>query len=166
MNRKIIVIISVIVVVIGIIIGILLMKKDDKKEITKLEYVYFSYSNGYAMNSNIYYHLEKKDSNYVATIKPYEVPEEDKLVINVDTNFVDKVLKILNKYNVARWDGFAKYDKDVLDGDSFTMHIKCINGDYISANGYMEYPENYREVENELDNIFMELYNSKTGGSL
>lgn len=164
---KIKIIVISVLLVIAIIIGtILLLGREDKKEITELEYLYFSYSNGYAMNSNIYYHLEKKDNNYVATIKPYEVPEEDKLVINVDTNFVDKVLKILNKYNVASWDGFAKYDKDVLDGDSFTMHIKCINGDYISANGYMEYPENYREVENELDNIFMELYNSKTGGSL
>ena len=164
---KIKIIVISVLLVIAIIIGtILLLGREDKKEITELEYLYFSYSNGYAMNSNIYYHLEKKDNNYVATIKPYEVPEEDKLVINIDTNFVDKVLKILNKYNVASWDGFAKYDKDVLDGDSFTMHIKCINGDYISANGYMEYPENYREVENELDNIFMELYNSKTRGSL
>lgn len=161
-----IVVISVLLVIAIIIGTILLLEREDKKEITELEYLYFSYSNGYAMNSNIYYHLEKKGDNYLATIKPYEVPEEKKLEINVDTNFVDKVLKILNKYNVASWDGFAKYDKDVLDGDSFTMHIKCINGDYISANGYMEYPENYREVENELDNIFMELYNSKTGGSL
>ena len=40
-----------------------------------------------------------------------------------------------------------------------------MNKERISASGYMMYPKNYREVANELDEIFMNIYNSKETNS-
>ena len=71
---------------------------------------------------------------------------------------VKKIENILKKYEVYKWDGFNKSDQNVLDGNSFDISIILKNKETIRAYGYMKYPNNYREVKNELDNIFMEIY--------
>lgn len=116
----------------------------------------FFYTKGYAFNADIRYEYELKDGKYYASIKPYEVSEEDKTTKEVDKEFIIKVEEILNKYEVYKWNGFNKSDNDVLDGDSFSLSVST-EEETISASGYMSYPDNYLKVKNELDILFEEL---------
>ena len=167
-TKYIIIIIVVIVIIIG---GIYLIKKKQeeniikKVEIGELTSLYLSYSNGYMMNANIRYDfkLDKETNKYMVEIKPYLVDEDDKLVTEVDQSFKDKLKEILVKYDVGTWDGFQKSDKNVMDGDDFSFSARFKDGTSISASGYMMWPKNYRLVREELDKIFMEIYNKEKG---
>ena len=129
----------------------------EKIEIKDLKRITFSYSTGNEIYSNVRYSLECNESCKV-TIKPSGISDDDKYETEVDSNFVKKVEDILNKYNVASWNGFNKSNQNVLDGDSFSIHIDYGNNGYISASGYMMWPDNYSDVRSELNTVFMELY--------
>ncbi|MBR3897676.1 MAG: hypothetical protein IKJ43_00150 [Bacilli bacterium] len=126
-------------------------KKDT--EITDIKHLSFSYSTGTMMNASVSYTLDF-DDKYVAKIKPNGVSEEDATLIDFKNEDVMKILDVFKKYQVQKWDGFKKYDKNVLDGNSFYFSVTFKDGE-ISADGYMMYPKNYIEVKNELDNIFL-----------
>lgn len=125
--------------------------------INNLSHLRFSYSKGYAKDSNIVYEINKIDDKYNAYIKPYGIPEEEAKTIQIDETTINKIGEILNKYNVILWDGFNESDKDVLDGDSFYFFLKASN-QKVSASGYMCWPSNYRNVRDELDTLFDNLY--------
>ena len=129
-------------------------KKQEKiKEIKDIDSFSFYYSNGYAINSDIRYKIEC-DTECIATIKPYGISEEDQKIVEVSSNIIDKLLDIFNEYEIIKWDGFDRYAKDVLDGDSFSFYLKTKDGIKINASGYMLWPDNYRLVRDKIDNIF------------
>lgn len=147
-----------------IVLGVILVftaKKTTVSSIESLKSMHLSYSNGYSAYAYTRYDLEKKDDGYYLDIKPYGVPEDDVQTVKVDKKTVKKVMDIINKYNVSKWDGFHKSDKYVLDGDSFSFSLYTEDGKNISASGYMEWPENYRNVRDEIHDILDPLYNYK-----
>lgn len=160
MKNKMFLLIGIGVLLLVIIVVLCIIFRPKKVEISQIKRLHFSYSQGYAIYSNIEYELEYKDSKYIATVKPYGVAEEYKREINVTEEFVKKVEDVLSENEVGSWDGFKKSDKNVLDGDSFGMYIDFVDGTSISANGYMSWPKNYSTVRNKLDDLFMGLYNS------
>ena len=96
-------------------------------------------------------------------IKPYGVAEEDKLEKEVEKEVLDKISNVLKKYEVNRWDGFNKSDHGVMDGDSFSLSVGLNDDKFISASGYMKWPEHYRDVVNEISEIFTEIYEKEKG---
>ena len=128
----------------------------EKINMENLEYLHFSYSKGYAANSNIIYNIDRKDDKYICKIKPYGISYEEVKEIEIDKDTLKKIEDIFNKYDVSLWDGFDGTDKYVLDGDSFSFYLKT-KDNYISASGYMKWPSNYDNVREELDKIFNEL---------
>ncbi len=158
------VIIGVIVIVIGIFCFIKFSRKNyvDFSE-SEIKSFHLSYSNGYMMNANIIYEFKLEDDRYIASIKPYLVADENTLIIDIDQDIVEKIVDILKKYEVNKWDGFDKVDKDVLDGDSFSLSVWFKDDKSIHASGYMMWPENYRNVRDEISDIFMEIYNKEKG---
>lgn len=157
--KKIYIILLIIIILLTISLVIILKNKKKPIEINEIKYMHFGYSTGTMINAYVNYDIDYENNNYYATIKPNEVAEEDKLKIKISTETVDKVLKVIKKYEVQKWDGFNKSDQNVLDGNSFSISIGLTNNESISAHGYMEWPENYREVKEELNNIFMNIYN-------
>ena len=165
--KYVVIIISVIALMIG---SVFLYKKMNEKEIIKkieigeLTSLYLSYSKGYMMNANIRYEFkyDTETNTYKALIKPYLVADEDTLEVEVDESFKDKLKEILIKYDVGKWDGFSKSDQNVLDGDGFSFGAWFQDKTSIHASGYMMWPENYSNVRNELDTLFMDIYNSKS----
>ena len=158
MDKKTLVLLFTIVLVCLIIGIITIFSKENKTndKITDLDSFYFNYSSGYAMYAYTTYEVEKKGTYYQVSIKPNGISDEKKYTKIENQDFVDKLLKIINDYDVISWDGFNKNDKYVLDGNSFTLRLK---GDKnISATGYMMWPDNYYDVKNELNNLFMEYY--------
>lgn len=147
----------IIIALLIIIVVILLVVNNLKMvEVGEFKYFKFSYSTGYAINSSVSYSIKLEDK-YYATIKLDGVSEEDAVIVEVDDNTIDKIINILKKYHVERWNGFNKSNKYVLDGNSFNFYVRMKNDDSISASGYMKWPKNYRNVKEELDSIFTEL---------
>lgn len=130
--------------------------KIKAKPISNIKELVFHYTEGYAVNAYVNYELICGDK-CVLKYKLNGVPEKDAKTVDFPKERVLQIIDMLNKYNVSSWDGFNKNAKDVLDGDSFTFKVSMSNGDSIYATGYMLWPNNYREVKKELEEIFNEV---------
>ena len=126
-------------------------KSNNIKDIKKF---YFSYSTGNYIYGSVSYDISFENEKYILTIKLDNVAPEDAVKIEINNTILENVLAILNKYHVKEWNGFNKSDQNVLDGNSFNMTITEKDETHISAHGYMMWPENYREVKQELDELF------------
>ena len=153
--KKILFLVIVVIVVLSLIFIYRYKKESSISDIITFHY---SYSTGTMINSYVYYDLSCKNEKCIAIIKPNNMAEDEKLETIVDFKIKEKLENILKKYHVENWDGFNKNDKNVLDGDSFSMNITMKNSD-IKASGYMKWPKNYNQVTNEIDSLFMEIYN-------
>ena len=152
-------IIFIVVIVIIVLLFIFVRGRRNKVIISSIKSFSFSYSVGYAMNSYVRYNMELIDNKYKVIIKPNGIPDDDALEVEVDKRVMLDVEEVLKKYKVNLWDGFQKSDKNVLDGDSFSLSVSMIDGGSISAHGYMKWPNNYGNVKGEIDSIFMNIYN-------
>lgn len=149
------IIVGIVVLLIILCILLLVLKKEKKvHSISNIKSFTFSYTAGYAVNSYVRYEVNLKDDKYVVTIKPLHQSEDNLKVITVDNSFMINLEKVLNKYEVSKWNGFNKTNNNVLDGDSFHLSIVMKDGESISSSGYMAWPKNYGEVKVELDNLF------------
>lgn len=154
------------VIIIGVVLLMIFRKKDISiEEIDDIEYFSMFYTKGYMINSDIRYMVEysEEEKKYFVYIKPYGISEEDSLKILEPDGFRNKIKEILIKYEVGKWNGFNKSDHGVLDGDSFSLYVRFPNDKEIDASGYMKWPENYRNVRDEIDTLFMEIYNNEKG---
>ena len=142
-------------IIIGIIIVSVFLFFFLKKEknITNINKVYFTYSTGNYMNASVSYELICKDK-CMLSFKDDGVSYEDARKYEVDKKILKEIEIILKQYHVARWDNFHKYDKNVLDGNSFSFRVCFENNQEIEANGYMKWPKNYQEVKKELNELF------------
>ena len=157
-NKKIfLLVITIIIVIIISVIGGKLVFNKKVKTITNIKIFTFSYSVNMSINGNVRYEIECRDK-CIALIKPYEVSEEDKQEVELNKDQLQELENILNKYEVYKWNGFKKYDKNVLDGNSFHLYIRMEDDQTVDADGYMKWPSNYSEVRGELDNFFNKLY--------
>lgn len=159
MKNKVLWIIITIFVLIGM--GVILLFGTKKKEITSIKSMHLSYSNGWSAYSYTRYDLEKKDDGYYVEIKPYGYSDDEMQEVKLSKKDINKIIEVLNKYNVVKWDGFHKSDQGVLDGDSFSFSLHTEDDIDVSASGYMRWPDNYRNVRDELGEIFNPLYEYK-----
>ena len=141
--------------------GVILLFGTKKKEITSIKSMHLSYSNGWSAYSYTRYDLEKKDDGYYVEIKPYGYSDDEMQDVKLSKKDINKIIEVLNKYNVVKWDGFHKSDQGVLDGDSFSFSLHTEDDIDVSASGYMRWPDNYRNVRDELGEIFNPLYEYK-----
>ena len=154
--KKLFLILIIIIIVITIIF---IIKRKKEVEISKIKYFNFGYSTGNMANAYVSYNIELKDKKYLVSIKPTRITEEETLKIEISPKEINKIEKILEENEVGKWNGFQKSDKNVLDGNSFSLSIRFTNNDSITASGYMKYPTNYKKVKDKLDKIFMDIYN-------
>lgn len=152
-SKYIILILLVILIGISFLLEIFRDKVEDY-DVESITSMNFFYTNGYANNSDVRYKIDCKGT-CVATIKPYL--EEEGIEIEISNDVVDHIIKVFNKYEVAKWNKFNESDKNVLDGDSFSLSVTYNDNKHIKASGYMMFPENYGKVCEELDNIFNKL---------
>ena len=168
--KKSYIIIGIIVIVITVLLVLFIRKKRDevnKVDIKNIISFRLSYSNGYMMNANIIYeyYYDKKLDKYMVSVKPHLIANEDRVLVEVSSDFGDKIEDILIKYNISSWNGFNEIDKNVLDGDDFSLNIRMEDEQEILASGYMRWPNNYRIVRDEFDNLFMKIYNDEKRNS-
>ena len=145
--------IGVLIIMIGALTGC--FKK--KIEIKNITHIYFTFSNGYAMNSYTRYNMNYKDGEYKVEIKQYGEPEENLRTYTIKKEKVEELEKKLNETNIYKWDGFKKSDKNVLDGDSFSFGMWLGEGKEkktIDAQGYMKWPVDYGSIKGILCDWF------------
>ena len=148
-------IVLLIVIVILLIVLLVIKKRRESFIMGDLESFELFYTQGYAYNADIRYKFfhKAKDNRYVVSKKPYGESEEETIVHEVDEEFQKELETILDKYKVSSWDGFNGNDKDVLDGDSFSLTIIYSIGT-VHASGYMSYPKNYGSFKTDIINLF------------
>lgn len=149
-------IIILLVIYISVVIFLSFFKKESKIE--KLQSLRFTYSTGYHINAYVIYEINLIDGKYIASIKPTDLDDEEKKEYELSKDEVKEIINKLNEYNVINWNGFRKTNKNVLDGNSFSLYIKYSGDESISASGYMMWPKNYREVCSYLDEKLGGLY--------
>lgn len=157
MKYKCIVLIIVLLLIL-IAFAIRFFNRPEDIVVSDIKHMRLHYTKGYAMNADVSYEIDCADGECALTYKPYGISEEDAKQKKLDSDTVKKIEEILTKYEVARWDGFHKNDKNVLDGDSFSFSLTTKDGSNISASGYMKWPENYGEVVTEFDSLFESLF--------
>jgi len=120
---------------------------DGIYQINNLDYFYTS---GYGLNEDVSYKINC-DDNCILIIKEYGKDETDAITIKLTDKDMDKFESILNMNHILSWKGFSKSDKNVLDGDSFTFHLRYNDDEKLSASGYMMYPNNYKNFKTEFE---------------
>ena len=128
-------------------------------KIEDLKSFHYSYSVGYYMYANVNYDITKDDDTdeYIAKIKDAGMPEEDARVYKLKESKVQEFVDMLNSTTIYKWNGFNKYDKDVLDGNSFSISINWGDHRNISAHGYMKYPKSYNEITSKIESWFSDI---------
>lgn len=70
---------------------------------------------------------------------------------------VVKLQSIIKEHNIRAWDGFDKSDDDVLDGASFSLRVEYDDGSTITAEGYMKWPDGFKEASEALMSHLQEI---------
>ena len=161
MKMKWVLIILVIIIVIVVVCAVNQLSK--KKEIHTMKEFYYSSSGGMAYNGNTYYKIKCKEKCILDVKLPYKI-EKRNIVISDD--IVNQIIDVLNQYQVSTWDGFDKNDKNIMDGDSFTLKVSFDDKYSISAHGYMKVPKNYRDVISHISSILDPIYENTKSNSL
>ncbi len=64
------------------------------------------------------------------------------------------LVRLLDSCHVTGWNGFSESDQDVLDGDSFSMHVTYAGGQKVQASGYMKFPDNFAGFRTGVKGLF------------
>ena len=73
----------------------------------------------------------------------YDVSVNDGEAQSIDRETADALMRIIDEYDVARWDGFDQSREHVLDGEGFWLEVTLTDGTRITAQGENAFPENY-----------------------
>ena len=112
---------------------------------------FFLYRNG-EINYDSYQIIREQDGYYVSV--------NDGEGQSMDSEAADALMRIIDEYDVARWDGFDESEENVLDGEGFWLEIALTDGTSITARGENAFPENYfpaiSRIQETLDAVLPE----------
>lgn len=128
-------------------------QSNERESINYINELSYSYSTGWGINDSVNYHIVC-NNNCVIKIKESGKSEKETVKKNLTTKQTDELIKILRDNYIEAWDGFNKSDKNVLDGNSFSFHLKYNDDEYVSASGYMMWPDHYHDFKKEFEEIF------------
>lgn len=147
------------VLVVGLIVAVVLLsgRRSKAVDIKEIKSFAFGYTCGNTIYANVRYSLTLENGEYVATMKPAHVPEEEMLTFVVTKDFVEELEAFLVENEVGKWNGFDKSNTNVMDGDGFELYINTQDGTSLRAHGYMATPKNYSVVADGIAAIFEKL---------
>ena len=124
---------------------------QEESDISRITELMFRYRTG---ASEVRYELEAKDDGYTAMIRLEGESADDAVTVAVADDVADEIADLLSTYDVMRWDGFHESERGVLDGDRFSLSVYFSDGNGVSADGYMSFPDSFDEVCEGLGEIF------------
>jgi len=154
MKYRIIALITMLLIVVASVVFVVI-KQLNTKEIESIKTLNMRSNSGFA-NFYTFYSIECNNKCFVRVINTHPNTAGN-YSVEISEKDVNKIVKVLQKYNVKSWDGFDKSDKYVLDGSSYSFDLTTKEGLKVSAKGYMKYPDGYHEVISEIEKIISDI---------
>ena len=127
--------------------------KDNESGISAFEYHY----NG-SIGANSYsYKVEEKDGKVMFTYEAMQHGEFGDMILECEPEILDRLYKVYKEQRLAEWDGYDKYNPQVLDGDGFSVNIKFKDGGSMSASGSNAFPVRYADFKSDMYEILKPL---------
>ena len=83
----------------------------------------------------------------------YHISVNDEEPQSMDEETVQKLLEVIEAYNVSSWDGFDETNENVLDGEGFSLEIGFTDGTSVKALGDNAFPDQYADAMGEMWDI-------------
>ena len=83
----------------------------------------------------------------------YHISVNDEEPQSMDEETVQKLMDVIEAYNVSSWDGFDKTNENVLDGEGFSLEIGFTDGTSVKALGDNAFPDQYADAMGEMWDI-------------
>ena len=128
----------------------------DKAETNKSGIVRFEYRyNGSIGGDSFSWEAERVDNGVRLTAEEMVHREYGEMTRETDESFMARLETLYREQKLARWNGFDKFNRHVLDGSGFSLYIKFADGGRLSAHGSNSFPGGYREFKEKLREIFV-----------
>lgn len=164
MKKKILLVsIAILLLLAAGIVTYFMLENNDKpnvsysNNITSFNYSFGSYFGGYYD-----YEIYQEDDKFIFVGNGKNGVDLD-INETIDSYVLDDIQEIIEKYDVKEWNGFNKRNRDILDGDSFSLLVRY-DDHKIKAHGYMKYPANYKLFQKEINEYFDTLVNNLKEG--
>lgn len=141
-NKK---IIYVILIILALFVIFFAYKENSYKPINGIKNFKYSYFGGWITKNNVFYEV-KCNNKCKANIRIAEM-ESKEFTLNDKT--VKKLVALLNKYQVSKWDGYNRRSSST-DLASFSLEIDTNDNKEIKAYGYGYFPRNHDKFKEEL----------------
>lgn len=122
------------------------IRLDGKENISSLSYSHTGTYIGDIYSYKIYNEKEKVKLK----VEFMNINEDNPDIVEIKEDTLDKIMELVKKYNVNKWNGYDKYATNVLDGSSFYMKIRLDNKKSIIFSGYNCEPNGYYKFYNDL----------------
>ena len=83
----------------------------------------------------------------------YHISVNDEESQSMDEETVQKLMEVIEAYNVSSWDGFDETNENVLDGEGFSLEIGFTDGTSVKALGDNAFPDQYADAMGEMWDI-------------
>ena len=97
------------------------------------------YRDGFLALENPRYQITPGPEGFTLT-----VDEAGSCDLSLET--VDALYDVFQRYDMARWDGFAESNPYVLDGEGFLVEVLLTDGTRVQASGENAFPPHYHEA--------------------
>ena len=162
-KRKRIVLLIVLVLIIAVIGG-LYMKKHPIKSIfaenntSGINGFYYSYD-GTIGGNNYSISIKKDADKYILEYITMEYRDYGTMTMELDQQFIDELDLICQNNKVCKWNGFSGHDKNVCDGDGFSLRIKYNDEGCVECDGMNSYPSGYWDYIKQVKELFEDKLN-------
>lgn len=127
--------------------------KKDNMDNERLTFFSFDHHNSMIMYNGEKYKVSLMPNGQIHLIIDEAFPDEKEFYIN-DSSIFDSILEIVRTYKTDKYKNNYQPKFHVTDGDSWNLYYKYNTGRSISSGGYMDYPDNYREMRRALTAYF------------
>ncbi len=128
----------------SVFLVILLACAPALAEETLLTYFWYSFG-GYMPPQN--YEVSFEDPIY-------QLKRDDGVTCQLDQAVVERLLSIIESYDLSAWDGFDENNPYALDGEGFSLEIAFSDGTSIHALGDNSFPAGYFGAKEEIVRLF------------
>ncbi len=130
----------------------------SRADINKSGIVYFEYRyNGSIGGDSYRYEVDARDGSVIFSHERMDIPEYGKMSMELPADFLEKLDKLYLDNHLAEWDGYSKYNSDVLDGSGFSISIIFADGKSINAKGSNCVPEGYADFKKAMTELFKDM---------
>ena len=129
--------------------------KHSKKEMNKEHLTYFSFDHHSSMlaQNGERYNVGIMQDGKVHLVINEGLPNEKEFYLD-DTTIFDDLLVIVKTYEMDKYKADYRPEIEAYDGDSWTLYYMYDTKRSVSSGGYMEWPDNYRQMRQALSEYF------------